>query len=276
MSHQSNPISLIVIARNEAENIKRCLDSVTCCSEKIVIDSGSDDGTRSIAISCGARVIEHSWLGFGPQRNFGTKQSNTDWILVLDADETLTPAGNDEITRIISQSPEANSFRLPRAAMFMGKSMRWYRPMVGEKLIRLYNKLHCEWTNDLVHEKIVTKSKVGTLSQVFMHHHSPTTVHKHLKFIQYAELGALEKHRAQKSSLVGLIPFIYTYTFLKDFVWRLGIGDGWRGFAVAHVAGVYACYKRLRLYEMNVNPASIPLAKKKLSQTLGWQNTDEK
>ena len=86
------PITLLIIARNEAEQIGACLDSVPFAAEKIVVDSGSTDGTREIAIEHGARVVEQAWLGFGPQRNFATTQASHDWILALDADEALTPA----------------------------------------------------------------------------------------------------------------------------------------------------------------------------------------
>ena len=67
---------------NEAAVIGRCLDSVPFAAEKLVIDSGSTDGTPEIAARHGARVVHQDWLGFGPQRNFASTQAAHDWILV--------------------------------------------------------------------------------------------------------------------------------------------------------------------------------------------------
>ena len=101
------PISLVVIAYNEAANIARCLDSVPFATEKIVLDCGSDDDTRAIAAAHGARVIEQPWLGFGAQRNFAAGLASHEWILSLDADEALTPqlVGALELGLLCSNDP---------------------------------------------------------------------------------------------------------------------------------------------------------------------------
>src|SRR5687768_8186832 len=96
---QTLPISLIVITYNEADSIGRCLDSAPFAAEKIVIDSDSTDDTVAIAKAHGAKVVQQEWLGFGPQRNFGTTQSSHDWIIVLDADEFLSDELIAECTR---------------------------------------------------------------------------------------------------------------------------------------------------------------------------------
>src|SRR5687768_4915703 len=121
------PITLLVIARNEAAHIARCLLSVPFAAEKIVVDSGSTDGTQDRAREAGARVVEQAWLGFGPQRNFASKQASHDWILALDADEELTPALRAEL---LSELPslmksDAAGAILRREAWYMGAPMRW-------------------------------------------------------------------------------------------------------------------------------------------------------
>src|SRR5918993_2047324 len=94
------PLTLLVIARNEAPIIARCLDSVPFAAEKIVIDSGSTDGTTEVAARHGARVVHQDWLGFGPQRNFASTQAAHDWILTLDADEALSPELASELQQL--------------------------------------------------------------------------------------------------------------------------------------------------------------------------------
>ena len=80
------PVTLLVMTRDEAHQVGRCLDSVPFADEKIVLDSGSTDGTREVAERHGARVVEQPWLGFGPQRNLASGLARNDWILFLDAD----------------------------------------------------------------------------------------------------------------------------------------------------------------------------------------------
>ena len=136
------PLSLVVITHNEGLNIARCLDSVPFAADKLVVDSGSTDDTVAIAQAHGARVVHQDWLGFGPQRNFASTQAAHDWILVLDADEFLSPELAADLERglpalMASSLPAA---WLRRRTWLMGAPMRWYRPMVGERMARLYHR----------------------------------------------------------------------------------------------------------------------------------------
>src|SRR5678816_4558379 len=123
------PISLVVIARNEAPIIARCLDSVPFAADRLVIDSGSTDGTQDVAARHGARVVHQDWLGFGPQRNFGSTQASHDWILALDADEALSAELAEEMQRRLPQLMESSwaGAILRRQTWYMGAPMRWYR-----------------------------------------------------------------------------------------------------------------------------------------------------
>lgn len=252
------PVTLCVITYNEAHNIARCLDSVPFVSEKLVVDSGSSDGTREIAAAHGARVVEQPWLGFGPQRNFASTLAGNDWILALDADEELTPAIVQEfIERLpdLLDSQTAGAV-LRRSAWYMGAPMRWYRPMVGERIARLYHRRRARWTDVRVHESLRFDGSTLEFRHPFLHHQNPTLVHKSLKVLRYSELKALDWVDRRRSPRMYECPFVFVLTFFKDYVLRLGFLDGWRGFAVAHVAANYAVYKRLRHYELTVNPAS--------------------
>ena len=260
------PITLLIIARNEAAHIARCLNSVPFAAEKIVVDSGSTDGTQDIAIKCGARVVEQPWLGFGPQRNFASTQSTHDWILFLDADEELTAALVAELQRELPklQASEAAGAILRREAWYMGAPMRWYRPMVGETLGRLYHRNRARWTDVRVHESLRFDGRTITLREPFLHHHNPTLVHKHLKMLMYAELKSLDRLDRKRSAQMWLTPFVGMAAFFKDYVLRLAFLDGWRGYIVARVAASYAVYKRMRYYEMLRNPDSVDAGRTQL------------
>lgn len=258
----SFPITLLVITHNEAHTIARCLDSVPFVAEKVVVDSGSSDDTVAIAQAHGARVVHQDWLGFGAQRNFASTQAHHDWILFLDADEALSPELASELEQRLPellQSQHAGAI-LRRAAIYMGAPMRWYRPMVGEKLGRLYHRVRARWTEVRVHESLRFDASTITLRAPFMHYQNPTLVHKQLKVLRYSELKARDWAERKRALRMWECPFILFGIFFKDYVLRLAMLDGWRGFVVAYTAATYAVYKRIRYFEMWHSPESVEQA----------------
>lgn len=256
------PITLIVITRDEADAIARCLDSVPFAAEKLVIDSGSTDDTVRIAEQHGARVVHQPWLGFGPQRNFATTQSSHDWILVLDADEALSPELAEELRQVLPElmhSSHAGAV-LRRQTWYMGAPMRWYRPMVGEKMGRIYHRERARWTDVRVHESLRYDGTTIICKHPFIHLNNPTLVHKQLKTLRYAELKARDWLDRRKPPMMWLTPFVFISAFIKDYLLRLAFLDGWRGYVVSQTAATYAVYKRMRYYEMIRNPASRDMA----------------
>lgn len=257
-SDRPAPVTLLVMTLNEAHNLGRCLDSVPFAAEKLVIDAGSTDNTVAVARAHGARVVHQDWLGFGAQRNFGSTQAQHDWILFLDADEALSPALAAEFGRRLPDllaSPRAGAV-LRRAAIYMGAPMRWYRPMMGEKLGRFYHRKRARWTDARVHESLVFDGPADTFDETFLHYQNPTLVHRQLKVLRYSELKARDWLDRGRPARMWQCPLVFAGTFFKDYVLRLAFLDGWRGFVVAQIAASYAVYKRLRYYEMLANPES--------------------
>lgn len=257
------PITLLVMTYNEADHIARCLDSVPFAAEKIVVDSGSEDDTAAIATAHGARVVQQPWLGFGAQRNFAGTLAEHDWILFLDADEALTPELCGELQQALPAliASDAAAGILFRTAWFMGKPLRWYRFMVREKKARLYHRDRAKWDDVRVHESLRYQGRAVTFQAPFMHYLNPTLVHAELKNLRYAELKARDWRDRGRSTRPWEWPFVFLSTFLKDYLLRLAILDGWRGFVAAYMAANYALYKRMRYFEMQVYPESADLAK---------------
>lgn len=255
-------LTLVVMTHNEAANIARCLDSVPFAAEKLVVDCGSEDDTVSIAQRHGARVVHQDWLGFGPQRNFATTQCRHDWILALDADEYLSPDLAEELVRRLPEvmASDAAVGTLRRRTLYMGAPMRWYRPMVGEKMSRLYHRDRARWRDVRVHESLTWDGREVMFTAPFEHLHNPTLVHKGLKVLRYAELKARDWRQKKRQPRMWDAPLVFLSSFIKDYVFRLAMFDGWRGFVVAQTAASYAVYKRMRYYEMCVNPDSVDLA----------------
>lgn len=267
------PLTLIVITYNEAANIARCLDSVPFAAEKLVVDSGSTDDTVQIARAHGARVVHQDWLGFGAQRNFASTQASHDWILVLDADEFLSRALVDEFRRRLPEllRSQAAGAVLRRSTWYMGAPMHWYRPMVGERVERLYHRERARWTDARVHEALRLDGPVARFKAPFNHLHNPSLLHKELKVLLYSELKARDWLQQRRSTRMWQTPLVFLSAFAKDYLLRLAFLDGWRGFIVAHVAANYAVYKRIRYYEMRRNPASVDAARQQLRRR-GMEN----
>jgi glycosyltransferase involved in cell wall biosynthesis len=260
------PISLVVITFNEAANIARCLESVPLVAEKIVVDCGSDDDTCAIAAAHGARVVEQPWLGFGAQRNFAAGLASYDWILSLDADEALTPELARALELGLSQllTSQAAAGVLFRTAWFMGKPLRWYRFMVRERKPRIYHRARARWSEARVHESLQYSGTEVTFQPPFMHYLNPTLVHMQLKYLRYAELKALDWREHGRATRPYAWPWVFMLTFVKDYVFRLAVLDGWRGWVAAYMAAHYALYKRMRFYEMRYFERSVALADEEL------------
>lgn len=262
------PVTLVVIARNEAHTLGRCLDSVPFVAEKLVVDSGSTDDTVAVAKAHGARVVHQDWLGFGPQRNFATGQASHDWILVLDADEALTPELAAEFERrlpALLESARAGAV-LRRAAVYMGRRMRGYRPMVGERIERFYHRARARWTDARVHERLVFDGPAELFDEPFLHFLSPSLAHRQLKIVEYSELKARDWLDRGRPARLWTFPLVFVGTFLKNYLLRLAFVDGARGLIVSYLAATYAAYKRIRYYEMVRDPASREAAARLLRQ----------
>src|SRR4030095_12111587 len=144
------PLSLVIITRDAAHELADCLASVAFAAETIVVDSGSRDDTAALAARSGARVIEHAWEGFGPQKNFAVAQASHDWVLCLDADERVTPALAAAIrARFASGTPADRSAEIARRNRFLG---RWLAHGEGypDWNIRLFDRRRARWSDDLV------------------------------------------------------------------------------------------------------------------------------
>lgn len=270
------PITLAVITYNEQEQIARCLDSVQFVSEKLVIDCGSTDNTAEIAKKSGARVVYQPWLGFGKQRQFATAQAQHDWVMMLDADESVSLELHQECIRDLAkilENQHLGVIHVQRCTLYMGKPMRWYRPMRAESIARIYHRQRAHWNHARVHESLVTKARAAHLKAPLLHAHNPTLVHKQLKVVRYAELKALDWKAKNKPLRMWQCPLVFLLAFIKDYIFRLAILDGWRGFIVTQTAASYALYKRMRYYEMRYNQESLPLAHKQLCKHLLERDT---
>ncbi|MCL5742555.1 MAG: glycosyltransferase family 2 protein, partial [Acidobacteria bacterium] len=144
-------ISATIITSNEERKIARAIESLRCCDEIVVVDSGSVDRTVEIAEKLGARVIEAPWGGYAKQKNLAADKASHDWILSLDADEALSEALEGEIWGLKKRGPECDAYTVPRMAQYLG---RWilHSGWHPDRKVRLYDRRKARWVGEFVHE----------------------------------------------------------------------------------------------------------------------------
>lgn len=243
------PLSLVVITRNAEKHLARCLNSVKFASDIVVLDCGSEDRTREIAVQNGARVFSEEWRGFGPQRRRATELAKHDWVLALDADEALSPESQEELKQILSapDAPHVQAFRFPRLSFHMGRWIRhggWY----PDWQIRLYDRRVANWDTALVHEKVQAE-KIGTLHSPIQHWVFDSLTHQVETNNRYSSLGAEElSKKGRRFWLFNLIvkPKV---KFFETYVWKLGFLDGLPGFIISVGAAYSVFLKWAKLWE---------------------------
>jgi glycosyltransferase involved in cell wall biosynthesis len=237
-------LSAIIITKNEAANIAACLASVAFCDERIVVDSGSSDATTALATAAGARVLSHDWAGFGPQKNFALAQAQGEWVLSIDADERVPPDLAAEIMAKVA-APDADAYEIGRLSTFLGRPMRhsgWFPDYV----LRLFRRGTARFTDDLVHERMVSDGRVGRLGALLDHHPVLRLEDAIRRVDSYSSAGAdmLAGSGRRVSFASGITHGLWS--FLRAYVWRLGFLDGREGFllAVANAEGTYYRYMK--------------------------------
>jgi glycosyltransferase involved in cell wall biosynthesis len=242
-------LSVIVIAKNEAAVIERCLSSVAWADEIIVFDTDSSDGTPDLARRLRARVESApDWPGFGPQKNRALALATGDWILSLDADEWVTPELRAEIERTIAAPDILPAYRMPRLSSYCGRTMRhsgWW----PDHVTRLFQRGAARFSDDLVHEKLVVDGVTGSLREPLRHEAIRDLDDAIGKMAAYSTAGAQMLHaRGKSSTLAGAIVH-GVWTFIRTYVLRAGFLDGREGFmlAVSNAEGAYYRYLKLML-----------------------------
>ena len=224
MTQKCNSLTLVIIAKNEEQALARCLKSADWVSHKVVVDSGSTDGTVAIAEQFGAKVVHQGWLGFGPQKQFAVMQASTDWVLCLDADEFLSPELSQSMQALFNQKELLDAYKFPRSNKFLGRFLK-HGEGYPDWSLRLFNKTKARWSDDLVHEKVVALNdplKVGELTGDLMHASGESISHYIEKQNRYTDIQAkLMIETGKKVSCMRLI-FSPLMRFLKFYFVKRG------------------------------------------------------
>ena len=243
------PLSGVVITKNEADRIARCVASMRpLCAEVIVLDSGSTDATADIARGLGARVEQRGWQGFAAQKNAAIAMASQPWVLLLDADEWLEAPAQEAVRALFAGDIEqADVWLLLRRTHFLGHAMR-FGSFAREPVHRLF-RAHLRHGLRAVHEYLdVAGSTVRTSNVVLEHDTARSAGEYQAKLQRYARLWAEERHAEGRTAFAGRGLLAALAYLLKNLLLRGGVLDGPRGwqFHWLHVQYAWRKYAVLR------------------------------
>jgi glycosyltransferase involved in cell wall biosynthesis len=227
-------ISVYIIAFNEVEKIRDCINSILWADEIIVADSHSTDGTTEIAEELGAIVVHIPFNGYGDLRNKAISHCTGEWILSLDSDERCTEEVRNEILTLIENAP-LDIYRVPRKNFFMGRWIKhsgWY-PNFRQP--QLFKNGKMSYTMDSVHEGYTSHSnkEVGTITNIIWQFPFKNTEEVIYKANRYSSLGV---KKLNEKGVTGSVfkAFLHGFwSFIKHYIFKLGFLDGGPGFVIA-------------------------------------------
>src|SRR5581483_1593335 len=230
------PISVCLVAGNEAHRIRPALDSVKDWTSEIIlaIDDKVTDGTDKIGETYCAKVFCKPWEGQASHRNFVVQKTNQPWLLSIDADEVISPELRDEIIRSFSKDGEglaASAFSFPRLSFFCGRWIRhgdWY----PDRKIRLWRREAGRW-DGAHHEKLLVTGRVQKLRGNLLHYSNESMDQLLGKIGPYSNLFVRQRQNQKRCSNWLDLPVRPFWKFFRAYFLRLGFLDGWQGYFIA-------------------------------------------
>jgi len=238
------PVSVVIIARNEAAIIGRTLQPLQFITDDvIVVDSGSTDGTQDIVRSYNCRLVETTWDGFGPNKNKGIDAAKYDWILSIDADEIPDKPLVAAMHSI--NFDDVNVVYNIQFKTYYGNQLIRFGEWGSDAHIRLFNRRVVRWSAQAVHETLQFPAGMETkMLNGYLHHYTVSSYADHLeKTRRYAKLNA-EKNRqlGKQSSWIKAIASS-AFNFLKNYLFKMGFLDGKAGWQIAKLNALYSYLK---------------------------------
>lgn len=246
-------LSVAIITFNEEKNIDRCLSSVQVVADEIVVvDSYSTDHTKEICLKYGVKFIEHKFDGHIEQKNWAITQVSNPYVLSLDADEALTPELAKQI-QFIKNNWEFDGYTFNRLTNYCGKWIKhcgWY----PDVKLRLFDSRKGVWKGANPHDKYELETKNIKHINYDILHYSYYTIKEHIKQLEYfADISAKSAFKIGKKSNTFKIFYKSWSKFLRNYILKLGILDGYYGYVICKNTAKETTIKYTKLRELTIN-----------------------
>lgn len=243
-----NKLTAIIPTGNEEHNIEEVLQSVAFADEVMVVDSYSTDRTIELAKKHTDFIIQREYENSASQKNWAIPQASNDWILLVDADERVTPELQKEIKQIL-QNPDKDAYWIFRKNYLMGKHLR-YSGWQGDKVIRLFRKSKCRYEDKKVHAEVIVDGKTGYLKHKLKHNTYVGFDRYIAKAYRYSTWGAYDRvAKTQKITMFHLL-LKPMFTFFKMYILKLGILDGKVGFIISAHSANYIFQRSVKIWRI--------------------------
>lgn len=237
-------LGVAIITYNEAQNIRRCLESVQWAEEIVVVDSGSQDNTREICLEYTSSVYTHEWPGYSAQKQRAIDLVKSEWVLSLDADEELSFDLQKELQEELQDS-SYQAYKIPRQLVFKGKVLKYAEG--GSSKLRLFRAGRACMDGKKVHEGLATEEKVGSLKSPLYHHSFSSLEDTVRKMNTYSSLSAEEKaSRGEKGGLLKALSHGFM-TFMRVYFLKKAMLDGALGFVFSFALAEGSYYRYVKL-----------------------------
>ena len=244
-------LSVVIVCKNGAKVIGETIKSFSGLTDDILIyDNGSTDDTKEIVNQSNARLIEGSWEGFGKTKNKANALAKHDWILSLDADESIDEQLKENLLQLnLADESKVYEFKFKN---FLGDKWLRYGEWGNDKHIRLFNKKKISWNDADVHESLLlpTEVKVISIPGNVLHKTAPDITAYEKKMENYAALNAEKYFKQQKRSGSFKMFFSAVFSFIKNYFFKLGFLDGATGYHCARINARYTFLKYKGLNEL--------------------------
>lgn len=239
-------LSVIIIAKNEAANLRTCLNSIRWADEIIVLDSGSTDETVAIAKEFTDKVYCTDWQGYGIQKQRALDCATGTWVLNLDADESVTEALRQEITAAIEQNT-MDAFRIPILLNFYDKPLNYsWSP---KRHIRLFKRAGARYKDNIIHEAIQLpeSARVGRLKSGIQHHSFQDISHALHKMNVYSSYSAVMRKQDRDVPSFRKVLLGACWMFFRCYIVQGGWLEGKDGFVLAVLSAEGSFYRGIKM-----------------------------
>ncbi len=252
-------LTALIPTFDEEENLQECLESVRWADEIFVVDSYSRDRTLEIARGFSARIVQHEYVNSAAQKNWAIPRASHPWVLLVDADERVTPELREEIRGILEAGPRHDGYWIRRANHFLGRRMK-HCGWETDKVIRLFRRDVSRYQEREVHAEIDLPDPLPVLRNPLLHYSFRSFGQYWGKMKSYSDWGASQLHREGKRAGWLSIAFRPPARFLKMYVARLGFLDGIHGLVLCMLAAFMVFLKYAKLWDLGrrERPASRP------------------